>query len=53
MLFKRATRRWIGAVLIVLGVALMVLAPNSPGGWIALGLAIVLELTGIALERRD
>ena len=53
MLFQRKTRRIIGGVLIALGVALMLLAPDSPGGWIALGVAIVLEAVGLALERRD
>ena len=42
----------IGAVLIVLGVALMLLAPESVGGLVLLGLAIVLEFVGLALERR-
>ena len=53
MLLKRRTRRLVGAGLIALGVALMLLAPDSPGGWIALGLAVALEVVGIALERRD
>lgn len=53
MLLKRRTRRRLGAALIAVGVALMVLAPESVGGWVALGLAVVLELVGIALERRD
>ena len=52
MIFRRRTRRLIGAVLIVLGVALMLLAPESVGGLVVLGLAIALEFVGLALERR-
>jgi hypothetical protein len=51
-LLRRTTRRRIGAALIALGVIAMLLAPGSPGGWMVLVVAVLLELAGIALERR-
>ncbi len=51
-LLRRATRRRMGAVLIGVGVVAMVLAPESPGGWVVLGIAVALELVGMTLERR-
>ena len=53
MLLRRKVRRRVGAALLALGIALMLLAPESPGGWVALGLAVVLEFAGLALERGD
>jgi uncharacterized membrane protein YccC len=52
VIFRRRTRRRLGAGLVVLGVVLMLLAPESIGGLVVLGLAIALEFVGLALERR-
>ena len=52
VLLRRRNRRILGGVLIVLGALLMWLAPGSPGGWVAFGLALALELLGWSLERR-
>ena len=53
MIFRRRTRRIIGAVLIVLGAALMLLAPETVGGVALFALAVLLEFVGLVLERRD
>ena len=53
MIFRRRTRRIIGAVLIVLGAALMLLAPETAGGFALFALAVLLEFVGLLLERRD
>ena len=47
-------RKVVAAILVVLGVVLMVLAPETPRGiGIALiAIGIVIETVGIALERR-
>lgn len=58
MLKRRKLRRTIGAILIVAGALLMLLAPESTfgvrsgTGLLLLLAGIVLELAGIALERR-
>jgi drug/metabolite transporter (DMT)-like permease len=51
VVFRRRTRRWLGAILIVVGVGLMLLAHESEIGWLLLGLALALEIIGLALER--
>ena len=53
MIFRRRTRRIIGAVLIVLGATLMLLAPETVGGVALFALAVLLEFVGLVLERRD
>lgn len=58
MLRRRKMRRAIGAILVVAGALLMLLAPESTfgvrsgTGLLLLVAGIVLELAGIALERR-
>jgi drug/metabolite transporter (DMT)-like permease len=59
MLRQRKLRRTIGAVLVVAGAVLMLLAPEgtfgveSGAGLALLSAGVVLELVGIALEHRD
>lgn len=53
MLAKRFNRRVIGAILIVVGAALMWSAASPIGGAILFALAVVLEVIGIRLESRD
>ena len=52
MLRKRRTRRVLAIGLVVLGGVLMALAPEMWVGVIVLALGVVLELAGIALERK-
>ena len=58
MLRRTKLRRSVGVVLVIAGALLMWLAPEttfvrSGAGIILLATGIVLELIGIALERRD
>ena len=59
MLRRKKLRRLIGAILVVAGALLMLLAPESTfgvrsgTGLLLLAAGIVLELAGIALERRS
>ncbi len=53
MLKKQRSRRVLSIFLVVLGGVLMYLAPEILPGLILLGLGVVVELVGIALERRD
>lgn len=59
MLRRKKVRRSIGAILVVAGALLMLLAPESTfgvrsgTGLLLLAAGIVLELAGIALERRS
>lgn len=59
MLRRKKLRRSIGAILVVAGALLMLLAPESTfgvrsgTGLLLLAAGIVLELVGIALERRS
>lgn len=53
MLRKRRLRRSAAVSLIVLGGALIYLAPGDMTGRVLLAAGIVLELAGIALERRQ
>lgn len=43
-------RRVVAVLLVVLGGALMFLAPGTPGGAVLVGLGIVIEVVGIFLE---
>jgi drug/metabolite transporter (DMT)-like permease len=52
MLRKRRPRRILAMFLVVLGGALMLLAPEIWAGLGALVLGVLVELAGIALERR-
>jgi hypothetical protein len=52
MIRNRRVRRATAAVLIVLGGALLLLAPSVQYGLIAFGLGVALELAGIVVERR-
>ena len=53
MLKKRQPRRGLAVFLVVLGGVLMYLAPEIWAGVIVLALGVILELAGIALERRS
>ena len=52
MIRNRRVRRATAAALIVLGSALLLLAPSVQYGLIAFALGIALELAGIVIERR-
>jgi drug/metabolite transporter (DMT)-like permease len=52
MIKNPRTRRAIAAIMVVLGAALMLLAPEAWPGALLLILGVVLELFGIALERK-
>ncbi len=52
MLRKRRSRRVLALFLVLLGGAFMYLAPEVWGGLVVLALGVVVELVGIALERR-
>lgn len=52
MLKKPRSRRALAIFLVVLGGVLMVLAPEIWAGLVVLALGVVVELAGIALERR-
>lgn len=52
MLKKRRSRRVLSMFLVVLGGVLMYLVPEMLAGLVLLALGIVVELVGIALERR-
>jgi hypothetical protein len=52
MLKKPRSRRALAMFLVVLGGVLMVLAPEIWAGLVVLALGVVVELAGIALERR-
>lgn len=52
MIRNKRNRRIGAAILIVLGAMLMLLAPQAWPGALVLGLGIVVELIGIALERK-
>lgn len=47
------TRRLVAGGLILLGVALMVAAPNTWSGFVMLGAGIVVELVGLVLEKKE
>jgi uncharacterized membrane protein YidH (DUF202 family) len=51
MFRKRRSRRIVGAVLVVTGVLLMWLAPESPAGIALLAAGVGLEAIGLHLER--
>ncbi|MCK9382553.1 MAG: hypothetical protein M0P95_16005 [Sulfuritalea sp.] len=53
MLRKTALRRSLALVLIILGAALMFLAPETWAGLAILTTGVSLELIGIALRHRD
>jgi len=53
MLKKTAIRRPIALLLILLGAALMFLAPETWAGLALLATGVTLELVGIALRHRD
>jgi hypothetical protein len=52
MLKKPRSRRALAMFLVVLGGVLMILAPEIWAGLVVLALGVVVELAGIALERR-
>ncbi len=52
MIRNRRLRRFAVAALVVVGAALLLLAPSVHYGLVAFGLGVVLELAGIAIERR-
>jgi len=49
---RRQTRRVLAIALVVLGGVLMALAPEIWAGLAVLALGVVIELLGIALERK-
>ena len=51
-MLRNRYRRGVASVLIVLGVVVMLFAPDSTVGLYAIAVGVVLELIGIALERR-
>jgi len=53
MLKKRRSRRVLAIVLVVVGGVLMALAPEMWIGLLLLALGVVIELAGIALERKS
>ncbi len=53
MLRKRRSRRVLAIFLMMLGGVLMYLAPEIWAGLVVLAVGVVVELAGIALERRD
>lgn len=52
MIRNRRLRRGMAVALILLGAVLLLLAPSVHYGLIAFALGVVLELAGIAIERR-
>ncbi|HUV99086.1 MAG TPA: hypothetical protein VMV88_02935 [Gallionella sp.] len=52
MIKNQRIRRTIAAIMIVLGAILMFLAPELWPGALLFALGIILELAGIALERK-
>ena len=52
MIRNRMLRRGLAGVLIVAGGLLMLLSPSVSLGLVAFGLGVVLELAGLAIERR-
>jgi len=52
MIRNRRLRRAALAALMVLGAGLLWLAPSSPLGLLAFAAGVVLELVGLAIERR-
>ena len=52
MMIKPFTRRVIAVIMVVLGALLMLLAPEAWPGALLLILGVVVELLGIALERK-
>lgn len=53
MLSKRRSRRVLAGILVVLGGVLLFLAPEMWAGLVLLALGVVIELAGIALERKS
>ena len=52
MLGTRRTRRAVAAALVILGGFLMALAPEILAGVVVLGVGVLVELAGIALEHK-
>lgn len=52
MLIKQRSRRVLAIFLVLLGGVLMVLAPEIWAGLVVLALGVIIELTGITLERK-
>lgn len=52
MIRNRKLRRGLAGVLVVAGALLMLLSPSVSLGLMAFGLGVVLELAGLAIERR-
>jgi drug/metabolite transporter (DMT)-like permease len=46
-------RQAVAALLVVMGVALLLLAPSAGPGLVAFALGVLIEAVGLALERRD
>ena len=52
MLIKQRSRRVLALFLVALGGVLMFLAPEIWAGLVVLAMGVVIELAGIALERK-
>jgi hypothetical protein len=48
----KKTRRIVGAILLTLGAIMLVMAHETIGGLVLVGLAIAIEVTGIYLEHK-
>jgi len=53
MIRNRRLRRGMALGLVVVGAVLLLMAPSVHYGLAAFGLGVVLELAGIAIERRE
>jgi drug/metabolite transporter (DMT)-like permease len=53
MLRKPHIRRPIAALLVILGAAMLFLAPETWAGALLLALGVLVEVAGIALKHRD
>ncbi len=45
-------RRWVAAALVVLGAVMLFAAPETLGGLLAMAAGVMIEVVGIALEKR-
>ena len=45
-------RRLVAAFFVVIGVVILFAAPETPGGLFAIAAGVVIEVAGIALEKR-
>lgn len=48
----RRPRKIVAGTLVVLGIVLMVLGPETGGGAVLIALGVIIEVVGIVLEKR-